>query len=94
MADPRATSFGFGVPLRPRVGSAADLRASTAAGRVPLRSRSTADVLTGNDPSVPAWAQLPAGAARAAADRAQAQRFPARPCGCRTPCQHGASACR
>jgi hypothetical protein len=95
MADPRATSFGFGVPLRPRVGSAADLRSSTAAGRVPLRTRSSAaDLLTGTDPSVPPWAQLPAGGARRAADRWQSQRHPARPCGCSGSCHHGGSTCR
>ena len=98
MADPRATSFGFGVPLRPRVGSAADLRSSAAAGRVPLRPRSQAvDVLSGNDPSAPPWTQLPAGGASRNADRAQAQRHPARPCGCSGSCGHsarGASTCR
>ena len=98
MADPRATSFGFGVPLRPRVGSAADLRSSAAAGRVPLRSRSpVADVLSSHDPSAPPWTQLPPIGPSRAADRSQAQRHPARRCGCGGACHHsqsGASSCR
>jgi hypothetical protein len=95
MADPRATSFGFGVPLRPRVGSAADLRASVAAGRVPLRSRSgTADVLRNDDPTAPGWAQLPAGAGRRAADRAQSQRHGGCGCGCSGSRHPGGSKCQ
>lgn len=83
LADPRSASFGFGVPLRPRVGSAADLRADAAAGRIALRPRATAtDVLTSVDPSAPPWSQLPAGASRTAADKTQGRRSPCRPCGC------------
>jgi hypothetical protein len=84
LADPRATSFGLGVPLRPRVeGNAADLRADVTAGRIPLRPRgSVADVLTATDPSAPPWMQLPPDRGRAAADQAQARRFADRPCGC------------
>jgi hypothetical protein len=90
LADPRATSFGFGVPLRSRVGSAADLRASAAAGRVPLRPRSrVADALAANGPTTPPWRQLPP----SAADRPQSQR-PARRCGCGGPCHHGVRTCR
>jgi Contractile injection system tube protein len=94
VADARATSFGFGVPLRPRAGFAADLRSSAAAGRVPLRSRAAVDVLTGNDPSAPPWTQLPASVAQRSADRTQAQRHPARRCGCGGHCRHGARTCR
>jgi hypothetical protein len=94
-ADPRATSFGFGVPLRARVGSAADLRASAASGRVPLRPRApVARVLVSNDPTAPPWTQLPVNIVRKAADAAQKNRYPARPCGCRGECTHGAGACR
>ena len=60
-ADPRAVSYGFGVPLRPRAAVAPP--AGTAAG-------------------VPAWLQEPGGAARRAADRAQARRLPPGPCCC------------
>ena len=87
-ADSRATSFGLGVPLRPRVGSAADLRADVTAGRVPLRPRTpVTDVLTSTDPSAPPWTQLPPDRSRTAADQAQAQRSPARPCDCGGGCK-------
>jgi hypothetical protein len=56
-ADARATSYGFGVPLRPRVGGAAE----TSQGVVALRPypRATPVPVT-RDPTVPAWEQLPA----------------------------------
>jgi hypothetical protein len=56
-ADGRATSYGFGVPLRPRVGGAAE----TSQGVVALQPypRATAVPAT-RDPTVPAWEQLPA----------------------------------
>ena len=55
LADPRATSFGIGVPLRPRVGSAADLRAGVTAGRIPLRPRApVTSVLDLTNPSASA----------------------------------------
>lgn len=82
-ADPRAASFGFGVPLRPRVGSAADLRADAAAGRIALRPRQPLIGVQGsNDPSAPPWTRLPADAGRGIADKTQARRSPRRPCGC------------
>jgi hypothetical protein len=81
-ADPRATSFGQGVPLRPRAASAADLRTDAAAGRVALRPHvAVTDVLVPGDPSAPPWTRLPAGTGRAAADQAQSVRTP-RPCNC------------
>ena len=90
MADPRAQSFGFGVPLRPRAGSAADLRASASAGRIPLRSRlHLSQVPVAADPTVAPWMKLPSDPARKAADRATARRYPARPCGCGGACRHG-----
>jgi hypothetical protein len=90
LADPRATSFGFGVPLRPRVGSAADLRASAAAGRIPLRPRSrVTDVIVAGDPAAAPWERLPAVSTRQTADRAQRRRHPAHPCGCSGRCHHG-----
>ncbi|HTT39051.1 MAG TPA: hypothetical protein VMH32_15445 [Burkholderiales bacterium] len=88
LADARATSFGLGVPLRPRVGSAADLRADLSAGRVPLRPRAqVTDVLNSTDPSAPPWTRLPPDASRSAADQAQAQRAPVRPCDCGGGCK-------
>jgi Contractile injection system tube protein len=94
-ADPRATSFGLGVPLRPRVGSAADLRASLSAGRIPLKPRApVCAILISNDPTAPPWTQLPVDAVQMAADKTQGNRYPARPCGCSARCNHGVSACR
>jgi hypothetical protein len=82
-ADPRAATYGYGVPLRPRVGSAADLRADAASGRIALKPRApVTEVLAPGDPSAPPWTRLPAGSAQTAADKTQARRSPRRPCGC------------
>ena len=89
LADPRAISFGAGVPLRPRVGSAADLRAGAAVGRIPLRPRSrVTQVLEPDDPTAAPWTRLPADHSRTFADAAQQRRRPARPCGCMGQCRH------
>jgi Contractile injection system tube protein len=77
--DPRAASFGLGVPLRPTVGNAAEQRSATLSGRVSLRSQ----VGTGlppvtDDPTTAPWVALrrrPASGTTAAPGRA-------RPCGC------------
>ena len=87
LADPRATTFGQGVPLRPRAaGGAADLRSGETSGRVALRPQGSVsdlvDPAATNDPSAPPWTRLPSGRGRTAADQAQAKRFPAHPCGC------------
>jgi hypothetical protein len=59
-ADPRATGYGQGVPLRPRNGPAA----MASAGVVALRPYSHArDVPVTRDPTAPAWEQLPAASA-------------------------------
>ncbi len=90
MSDPRATSFGFGVPLRPRAGSAANVRASARTGRIPLRSRShVIDAPIASDPTVAPWMQLPSDIVRRAADRTESRRHPTRPCGCSGTCHHG-----
>jgi hypothetical protein len=89
LADPRATSFGFGVPLRPRVGSAADLRASAAAGRIPLRPRThISDVPVTSDPTAAPWTYLPPDAVRRTADRVESRRYPTKPCSCGCGCRH------
>jgi hypothetical protein len=81
-ADPRTTSFGLGVPLRPKVGNAADLRASTVSGRIPLRPRvPLGQILNSTDPTAAPWTQLPVNKVQSAADKVQAQRYPASPCG-------------
>jgi hypothetical protein len=94
MADPRATSFGFGVPLRPRVGTAADLRASATAGRVPLRPRArTTEVPATSDPTIAPWMKLPPSSSAAATASAAKQMRP-HPCGCSEPVHRGGCSCR
>lgn len=54
-ADPRATSFGFGVPLRPRT-----IPSAATAGIVALRPYASArDVPVTRDPTAPPWVSLP-----------------------------------
>jgi len=90
LADPRATTFGFGVPLRARVGGAAEVRSGAVGGHIPLRARQRAsDVSIATDPSTPPWARLPADTTRPKADRAQRNQNPSRRCGCSGPCRHG-----
>lgn len=90
-SDPRAGSFGFGVPLRPAVGQAADVRAGALQGRVTLRPHVTADSAppTALDPTTPPWVSLPAqDQGRRAADSKQNRRRPLYPCGCVGRCCH------
>ena len=89
-ADARASSFGFGVPLRATVGEAADRRAESIQGDVAVKPRITSgDPPTTSDPTKPAWVALPArDPGRRAADRLQGKRRPARPCGCAGSCRH------
>ena len=56
-ADPRATGYGYGVPLRPRAGPAAQASAGVVALRPYARAR---DVPVSRDPTTPPWQQLPA----------------------------------
>ncbi|HEV7684659.1 MAG TPA: hypothetical protein VGO68_21295 [Pyrinomonadaceae bacterium] len=89
-ADPRASSFGFGVPLRPTFGEAADRRAESIQGDVALKARiETGDPPTTSDPTKPAWVALPArGQDRKLADRLQGNTRPLFPCGCSGGCKH------
>jgi len=88
--DPRAVSFGAGLPLRPTVGSAAGARTGSIQGSMALRSKvgsPSAPVAT--DPTIPPWIALPPkDPGRQAANAVQASRRPARPCGCLGPCRH------
>lgn len=87
-ADVRAVAFGFGVPLRPRVGAAAELRTGALASRIPLRPHGrAADVLEPADPTLPPWTRLPPDRVRAKADGEQQRNHPARPCGCGGGCR-------
>lgn len=62
-ADPRAQSFGRGVPLRDRVLIAQDERANLLSGQAVLRRAGTTLPPTSSDPGVPGWVALPASAA-------------------------------
>ncbi|MEK6405770.1 MAG: hypothetical protein AABN34_02275 [Acidobacteriota bacterium] len=88
-ADARASSFGFGVPLRTTVGEAADLRAGSMQGDVVVKPRiASGEPPSTNDPTTPAWVALPArDRARNAADKIQGQLRPTRPCGCAGRCK-------
>jgi hypothetical protein len=88
--DARAGSFGFGVPLRPTVGEAADQRAQTIRGDVTVKPKIVSgDPPMTSDPTKPAWIALPQrDASRRTADRAQGKLHPKRPCGCAGGCGH------
>jgi hypothetical protein len=89
-ADPRARSFGFGVPLRPSFVEAVALRTDSPAGGGAVRRRQ-ADGLppSSQDPTTPSWVALPNGdLARKAADRLQGERRSLRRCGCIGACGH------
>jgi hypothetical protein len=86
-ADPRATTFAFGVPVRPTVGSIADQRSGSVQGAVALRPRTRSGAPpVSDDPTTPRWEALPlqpAGARAPAIGRKSRG-----PCGCRGPCSH------
>jgi hypothetical protein len=88
-ADPRSSSFGFGVPLRSTVGEAADRRAESIRGDVAVKSKTTSgDPPSTSDPTTPPWVALPSSnLSRQAADKRQRRFRPARPCGCSS-CKH------
>jgi hypothetical protein len=89
-ADPRATSFGFGVPLRSSVGHAADLRAGAIQGRVALRAQvASGEPPFTENPTTPPWVSLPRrDRARETVDKALGIARPAHPCGCAGSCHH------
>ena len=88
-ADPRATSFGFGVPLRTTVGEAADRRAESICGDVAIKPKIVSgDPPSTSDPTTPPWVALPVSdLSRRAANKMQRQFRRARPCGCSS-CKH------
>ncbi len=89
-ADARASSFGFGVPLRTTVGEAADLRYGSMQGDVVVKPRiASGEPPATSDPTTPAWVALPArDRGRNVADKLQGQVRPTRPCGCAGRCKH------
>jgi hypothetical protein len=99
-ADPRATSFGYGVPLRPAVTGAAESRAGALGGVVTLgaHERSAVDVPVTPDPTSAPWLALRAAdAGRSAANEAQGRRRPLCRCGgglgCGCGCGGGGGGC-
>lgn len=89
-ADPRASTFGFGVPLRLTVGEAADARAISIQGSTPVKSRiASGEPAVTDDPTTPPWVSLPArDRSRQKADKLQGKFRPARACGCAGRCNH------
>jgi hypothetical protein len=89
-ADSRASTFGFGVPLRTTVGAAADSRSAALQGSGAVKAKTASDEPpSSHDPTIPPWIALPArDRGRAGADQIQRRRQPARPCGCSGPCKH------
>jgi len=89
-ADPRASSFGSGVPLRATFGEAADRRAESIRGDVAIKPRvASGDPPSTSDPTTPGWVALPQrDRGRNAADKVQGVFRPRRPCGCGGGCKH------
>jgi hypothetical protein len=89
-ADPRGSSFGFGVPLRATFGEAADRRAESIRGDVAIKRKiANGDPPSTSDPTMPGWVALPKrDRGRNAADKLQSNFRPKRPCGCAGGCRH------
>lgn len=90
-ADPRATTYAFGVPLRSTVGAAAQTRAGVMQGSISLRSSSNALSAKGGppqtfDPTIPKWQALPQSSSTSSRD-ARARK-PLAACGCSGRCRH------
>ncbi|MGE3309006.1 MAG: hypothetical protein AB7O66_03480 [Limisphaerales bacterium] len=86
VADPRASSFGFGVPLRATVRPGAEAASSTSRGTVPLAARTgTRSVPTTRDPTVPAWVALPESSVSANAKTGARGSRRGTPCDCAGP---------
>ncbi len=86
--DSRATSFGFGVPLRSQLGSAVMQRAAVSSGRAVLGQQlGTGDPPTTSNPTIAPWIALPA--AELTTDTAgviQMKKRPQPSCGCGRVC--------
>ena len=82
-ANPGATTFGLGIPMRPRHGSGDSTRPPV----IGANSASTsASVQMTRDPSVPAWQQLPSGNAGHSQTGQDCRKPTAKTCGCRNHC--------
>ena len=79
--DPRAVTFGSGVPLRTSITRAASTRTRVVVGRENA-DKPTVPEVSGN-PSTPPWVRLPAAdVGRASAGATQQERRPVTPCHC------------
>lgn len=88
-ADPRASGYGFGVPLRGTVGAAADRRAETIRGDVAIKPRiASGDPPLTRDPTTPGWVALPLGDPGSTAGETAPGKFRSHPCGCGGRCRH------
>lgn len=87
-ADARASSFGFGVPLRSTTGGAADTRAESIQGDIAIRPKiASGEPPQTSDPTTPGWVALPTrDLGRKAADVIQGKRRSPHQCGCG--CKH------
>ena len=94
--DPRATSYGFGVPLRTLVTPAASDRSDTLGGRVAVRPGvRTSDPPETREPTVAPWLQIPVDdRSRTAATAVQRTRRPQNRCGCTCNRPRGGCRCR
>jgi hypothetical protein len=83
-ADTRATSFGFGVPLRAQIATAATQRADVTFGSVVLKPQiNSGDPPITSNPVVPPWIALPAAELLVdAAAAVQVKTNPQPSCGC------------
>ena len=83
-ADPRAVTFGFGVPLRSQLGVAASQRVDLSAGGATLGVQvATGDPPSTTNPTIPPWVALPASEFTVdTAGSIQLKRRPQPSCGC------------
>jgi hypothetical protein len=88
-ADPRASTYAFGVPLRSTVGAAALIRAGAMRGSLALRTNSSSDGEPPEtfDPTTPKWIALPDNAS-GSLRRSAGRRRPLSSCGCSGGCGH------
>lgn len=89
-ADSRATSYGLGVPLRPRVGLVVESRIDAVRAAPPLKAKTASgEPPVSSDPTDAPWIALPnQDKGRSLANKEQHLARPARPCGCSGTCHH------
>ena len=86
--DPRISSFGYGVPIKPQRNPLLNQRRQNVVGGA-LDSGSEIFSRQQTNPLIPAWERLASlDSSRAYADKIQLQRKPLKRCGCVGRCQH------